>query len=62
MATGYAAYERGYRAAVADKPRKVPGSVRNILPSVSPEWFRGYDDATSDNDADRARVLSEFKA
>ena len=61
MLTLYTAYERGYRAAIANQPRKVPSYVRRILPSVSPAWFKGYDDALSADEADRARVLMGFE-
>lgn len=61
MPTIHAAYEQGYRTALAGQPRKVPGSVRNILPSVSPDWFRGYDDALRDSETERAQVLAGFR-
>ena len=60
MLTLYTAYERGYRAAVAEQPRKVPGCVRKILPSISPDWFRGYDEALRANGAERAQALARF--
>lgn len=62
MQKPFSAYERGYRAAIAGQPRKVPSSVRRALPSLSSEWFRGHDAAMRDSEAERAQVLAEFEA
>lgn len=56
-----AAYEHGYRTAVASQPRRVPSAIRHILPSVSAAWFQGYDKALCDSEAQRAQVLADFE-
>lgn len=60
MATSYSPYEHGYCVGAAGQPRKAPASVRNPIPSLSAEWFRGYDDARRANEAERARMLAGF--
>jgi ribosome modulation factor len=57
----YTPYEQGYNAGVDGRPREPSELVENSYPDVRPEWYRGYDDAVSDDAETQKRVQSQFE-
>jgi ribosome modulation factor len=57
----YTPYEKGYNAGADGRPRVPPELVENSYPDVRPEWYKGYDDAVSDDPETQKQVQLKFE-